>query len=223
MIEEETAQSRTVVVHADTPTARLFFTQYRLWMAGYSLQDPLYRDCAFEIKLNPAQLPKVNGLWKRLALKRRQSEERELMRIQLLRFTVGAIGAALLALAQPGMANEGPEPQIERHIGAWRPWFTRFTQVNLVANKPKFKPQILEPNLQNALGVAIRPAGFGGHFWVAANTTKQSLEYVGDVDGVPLFQDDLKVVDTIGTPTGVVFNAGPQFVFTQPHPAGRGS
>jgi len=61
MIEEETAQSRTVAVHADAPAERLFFTQFRLWMAGYSLQDPLYLDCAFDIllhftPLNPAKV-----------------------------------------------------------------------------------------------------------------------------------------------------------------------
>ncbi|MCI0735275.1 MAG: TIGR03118 family protein [Beijerinckiaceae bacterium] len=146
------------------------------------------------------------------------------MTTNLLRIIACATVAAALALSHQGEAAEQSETVIERnieqHIGHWRPWFPRFKQVNLVADKRKFKAQILEPKLQNAWGIAIRPAGFGGHFWVTANTTRQSLEYVGDVGGIPLFQDELKVVDTTGTPTGVVFNAGPHFVVTQPHPAG---
>jgi uncharacterized protein (TIGR03118 family) len=138
--------------------------------------------------------------------------------------TFVAAAAAVCLVALPARAAETPDPQlerqVERHIGRWRPWFPSVSQVNLVANKPEFKAQILEPNLQNAWGIAIRPAGLGGHFWVTANTTRQSIEYVGDVGGVPLFQDDLKVVGTTGTPTGVVFNGGTQFVVTQAHPAG---
>lgn len=105
-------------------------------------------------------------------------------------------------------------------------WFPGLRQTNLVANHPKYRPQILEPNLKNAWGIAIRPAGFGGHFWVTANGTGQSIEYVGDVGGKPLYQDNLKVVTVpgengkAGTPTGVVFNEGNQFVVTQKQPGG---
>lgn len=86
---------------------------------------------------------------------------------------------------------------------------------------PQARVQRTDPRTEFAdtWGIAIRPAGLGGRFWVTANTTKQSIEYVGDVGGVPLFQDELKVVGTIGTPTGVVFNGGSQFVVTQPHAA----
>lgn len=99
-------------------------------------------------------------------------------------------------------------------------WFPGVKQTNLVANKPEFGAQILEPDLQNAWGIAIRPAGLGGHFWVTAERTGKSIEYVGDVGDTPLFQDDLKVVDTLGAPTGVVFNPGTQFVINQPHENG---
>jgi uncharacterized protein (TIGR03118 family) len=74
--------------------------------------------------------------------------------------------------------------------------------------------------LQNPWGIAIRPAGLGGHFWLGANKTAKSIQYVGDVGDTPLFQDDLKIVHTLGAPTGVVFNAGTQFVITQPHENG---
>lgn len=106
------------------------------------------------------------------------------------------------------------------HDEAIKRWYPGVKQTNLVANKAEFGAQFLEPNLQNAWGIAIRPAGFGGHFWVAANGTEQSIQYVGDVGDTPLFQDDLKIVNTLGRPTGVVFNPGTQFVITQQHPNG---
>jgi uncharacterized protein (TIGR03118 family) len=93
-------------------------------------------------------------------------------------------------------------------------------QTNLVSNKPEFGAQILEPALKNPWGIAIRPAGLGGHFWLGAAGTAQSLEYVGDVGGTPLFQDALKTVATGGPTTGVAFNPGAQFVITQPHENG---
>ncbi|MGH8613550.1 MAG: TIGR03118 family protein [Gammaproteobacteria bacterium] len=109
----------------------------------------------------------------------------------------------------------------EAHHGSIQyDWFPGVKQTNLVANKPEFGAQILEPDLKNAWGIAIRPAGLGGHFWVAAERTGKSIEYVGDVGDTPLFQDDLRIVDTLGAPTGVVFNPGTQFVITQPHEDG---
>lgn len=101
-----------------------------------------------------------------------------------------------------------------------------YVQTNLVANGAEYHPQILDPTLQNGWGIAIRPAGFGGHFWISSNANGTSNEYVGDVGGVPLFQDNLKLVTvpgpagSQGTPTGVVFNPSGNFVITQEHPNG---
>jgi uncharacterized protein (TIGR03118 family) len=101
-----------------------------------------------------------------------------------------------------------------------------YAQTNLVANKPEYDPLILDPTFVNAWGVAIRPAGLGGHFWVTAAGSGISYEYVGDVNGTPLFQDDLKEVTvpgpngTQGSPTGVVFNGSKNFVITQEFPTG---
>ena len=92
-------------------------------------------------------------------------------------------------------------------------------QTNLVANKASYQPLIVEPALVNAWGIAIRPAGQGGHFWIGSNTA-QSLEYVGDVGGKPLFQDELTTVATRGLTTGIAFNPGTHFPITQSHPAG---
>lgn len=55
-------------------------------------------------------------------------------------------------------------------------------------------------------------------------------EYVGDVGGVPLYQDSLKVVEVtpaalnpfnLSGPTGQIFNGSGDFVITQDHPNGE--
>ena len=65
-----------------------------------------------------------------------------------------------------------------------------YKQTNLVANSAKYAPQIVEPELVDAWGLAIRPAGAGGHFWVTG--MGNSFEYLGDVGGKPLVTDSLK-------------------------------
>lgn len=105
-----------------------------------------------------------------------------------------------------------------------------YRQTNLVSSNPIFSPLILDSTLVNAWGIANRPAGAGGHFWVTASAG--SHEYVGDVNGVPLSQDALALVslptatsvpvsgDPIGAANGVVFNGGANFVITQAHSSG---
>jgi uncharacterized protein (TIGR03118 family) len=96
-----------------------------------------------------------------------------------------------------------------------------YRQTNLAANSDAYKARFTIPEMVNAWGVAIRPKGAGGHFWVAAG--QASYEFVGDVADSndqkmrELHQDPLKAVtipgtdtqidDTsIGKATGVVFN-----------------
>lgn len=88
-----------------------------------------------------------------------------------------------------------------------------YAQRNLVSNNAAFTPQILDPLVQNAWGLSLRPAGLGGHFWVANTGTGTSTTYVGDTEDTPLFQDELKFVtvtapvsSTTSTPTGQVFS-----------------
>ena len=107
-----------------------------------------------------------------------------------------------------------------------------YRQTNLIASSGVYAAQITDPTLVNAWGIALRPAGLGGHFWIAANTTGISSQWVGDVGGVPLYQDELRFVSipgpvtgagvtpaqprvAIGTATGVAFNGGTGFSVTQ--------
>lgn len=100
-----------------------------------------------------------------------------------------------------------------------------YIQTNFVANKAEYNAQILEKDFINGWGVAIRPAGAGGHFWVTAKDI--SYEYVGDVQNSPdpklrtLFTDDVKYVKLpVGGDdkfaTGVVFvDSKDNFIITQ--------
>ncbi|MDX2074759.1 MAG: TIGR03118 family protein [Alphaproteobacteria bacterium] len=101
-----------------------------------------------------------------------------------------------------------------------------YTDTVLVANKAKYKPTIeVDGKLINAWGIAIRPAGAGGHFWVAGKDI--SFEYVGDVQKSEdvklrvLHSDALKYVKLpVGGDesfaTGVVFSDSKKdFVITQ--------
>jgi uncharacterized protein (TIGR03118 family) len=69
----------------------------------------------------------------------------------------------------------------------------------LVANDPKYHPQLIDKRMVDAWGIAIRPPGAGGHFWISNAGTGTSVEYIGDVNGTPLHQDGLKTV-TLQTP-----------------------
>jgi uncharacterized protein (TIGR03118 family) len=105
-----------------------------------------------------------------------------------------------------------------------QPTVNRYNQANLVANKASYQAQFTEADFVDAWGIAIRPKGAGGHFWVGAGGT--SWQYVGDVKASatsslqPLFQDGLKKVTVAGADsltgdtsagkiTGVVFNGAP--------------
>lgn len=101
----------------------------------------------------------------------------------------------------------------------------KYSQTNFVANKAKYNAEKVDGKLINAWGIAIRPAGAGGHFWVTAKDT--SFEYVGDVSASPdsklqkLHQDNLAEVKIpVGGDdkfsTGVVFSdSKDSFVITQ--------
>jgi uncharacterized protein (TIGR03118 family) len=154
-----------------------------------------------------------------LTITRKFSQRRLLLQLS----GVTALGGAAY-LAGCGDANKAAvEP----------PLLNRYDQANLVANNASYKAQFTEANFVDAWGIAIRPKGAGGHFWVGAGGT--SWQYVGDVKASatpslqPLFQDGLKEVGVPGADsltgttsagkiTGVVFNGaelnGPNFRVT---------
>jgi uncharacterized protein (TIGR03118 family) len=119
--------------------------------------------------------------------------------------------AIALCLVSAGASAEAPK--------------NRYVQTNFVANKAKYNAAAVDEKLVNAWGIAIRPAGAGGHFWVTGGNT--SFEYVGDVQKAfdpklrTLHTDDLSHVTLpVGTPenfaTGVIFSdSKDSFVITQ--------
>jgi uncharacterized protein (TIGR03118 family) len=109
----------------------------------------------------------------------------------------------------------------DNSASATAPALNRYVQSNLVANKASYNALFVEADFVNAWGIAIRPKGVGGHFWVGAGGI--SFQYVGDVQASAnaglqkLFQDGLKEVtvpgadastddNSAGKVTGVVFN-----------------
>ncbi len=102
-----------------------------------------------------------------------------------------------------------------------------FSETVFYASKAKYKPVYgVEPRMIDAWGLAIRPAGAGGHFWLTAKDI--SYEYVGDVANASdeklrkLYQEDkLKEVklpiggkDHFATAT-VFLDSKENFVITQ--------
>jgi len=101
-----------------------------------------------------------------------------------------------------------------------------YLQTVFVANQAKYSPTLqVEKDMLNAWGIAIRPKGAGGHFWVTAKDA--SYEYVGDVTNSgdenlkKIHQDALKIVKLpVGGDdkfaTGTVFSdSKDKFVITQ--------
>ncbi|MFI6869526.1 TIGR03118 family protein [Nocardia sp. NPDC050406] len=129
---------------------------------------------------------------------------------------LAACGAALLVAAGCGGATDTED--VAALAG------NTYAQTNLAATKASYHAQFTFPDMVNAWGLANRPKGAGGHFWVGAGG--MSFQFVGDVTASPdpklqpLFQDQLKLVtvpgadsdtsdESIGKTTGVVFNPAP--------------
>lgn len=74
-----------------------------------------------------------------------------------------------------------------------------YEQTNLVANSAAYNPLLVDENLVDAWGIALRPPGAGGHIWISNTGTGTTTTYIGDVNGVPLHQDGLKVVPIVSS------------------------
>lgn len=81
---------------------------------------------------------------------------------------------------------------------------SHYAVTHFVANKEKYTPNVtVEPEMINAWGIAIRPKGAGGHFWVTAKDT--SYQYIGDVSRSPdeaLRKLDAKDIKYVKLPVG---------------------
>lgn len=100
-----------------------------------------------------------------------------------------------------------------------------YEETRFVANKDSYNAAAKDEKMINAWGIAIRPAGAGGHFWVTGKDV--SFEYVGDVRASAdeklrtLHTDNLKYVTLpVGGDdkfaTGVVYSDSKDgFVITQ--------
>lgn len=132
-------------------------------------------------------------------------------------FIAAGGSAAVLSACGGGGSGSGG-------VGSMPSAQNRFMQANLVATSAAFAAQIVSPQMVNAWGIAIRPAGAGGHFWV--NGGGSSWEFVGDVksSATPSLQtlatDQLTQVtlpgadsrtdaSSVGKATGVAFNGAP--------------
>ena len=123
--------------------------------------------------------------------------------------SITTAGAPLLLTACGGGGNEDGAAD------------NSYRQTNLAASNASYKAAFTCPDMLDAWGIAIRPAGAGGHFWVTASAT--SYEFVGDVGGSPIAVDPALVTvalpasgDNAGASNGVVFNAtGTGFRITQ--------
>ena len=123
--------------------------------------------------------------------------------------TLSSLGAPLLLSACGGGGSEEPAAG------------NAYKQTNLAATSASYNALFTYPDMVDAWGVAIRPAGAGGHFWVTASAG--SYEFVGDVNGEPLEVDPALVQISLpasgtnpGAANGVVFNStGTGFRITQ--------
>jgi len=69
-----------------------------------------------------------------------------------------------------------------------------YVETVLVASKAEYNPQIVDKQMQDGWGIALRPPGAGGHIWISNAGTGTVSEYIGDVGKMPLHQDGLKSV-----------------------------
>lgn len=76
-----------------------------------------------------------------------------------------------------------------------------YVQTTLIANKASYNPTVMvDPYLLNPWGIALRPPGAGGHIWVSNAGSGTTTTYIGDVNGIPLHQDGLKVIPIQAVP-----------------------
>ena len=107
-------------------------------------------------------------------------------------------------------------------FGSARSQTNSYAETILVANRPGLAPgAIIDKHMINPWGIALRPPGAGGHIWISNAGNLSTSTYIGDVNGVALHQDGLKIVyldsplisyeDGLANVTGQVYNAASDF------------
>jgi uncharacterized protein (TIGR03118 family) len=79
-------------------------------------------------------------------------------------------------------------------------------QENLVSSRAEDDAQLFDPAFINAWGLALRPAGLGGHWWITNTDTSRVTLYIGDSETVPFGQDGLSVIGVPGASDGTPVN-----------------
>ncbi len=79
-------------------------------------------------------------------------------------------------------------------------------QINLVSSRISDNAVLFDAAFINAWGLAIRPAGLGGHWWITNTDTSRVTLYIGDSNTVPFGQDGLSVLGVPGVADGTPVN-----------------
>ena len=128
---------------------------------------------------------------------------------------------ATAATATASLASAIPRVGLARNVVPVLARRNAYQQANLAASKKSCSAKFTFESMVDALGIALRPAGAGGYFWVTAGGT--SYQFVGDVTASAtsalhaLFQDGLKEVyipaadalttaSSLGKVTGAAYN-----------------
>ncbi|MFT3683399.1 MAG: TIGR03118 family protein [Phycisphaerales bacterium] len=112
------------------------------------------------------------------------------------------VAAALLP--STASAQVYPTPEQKMNAPQWVPlkvadredYRNAYVVVNLVSTRESDKALMLDPMMKNAWGLALRPPGKGGHWWVSNAGTGTTTTYVGDAPG-HRFEKDKDVVVSI--------------------------
>ena len=126
-------------------------------------------------------------------------------------------GAAVAQVYKtPDPRDATPTPFIQPEAGQRKDHRNGFVTVKLVSSRESDKALITDPLIKDAWGLALRPPGKGGHWWLANTATGTTTTYIGDAPGHPFGQDELKVVEipvgklhekneSMSQPTGQVY------------------
>lgn len=138
-------------------------------------------------------------------------------------FVMAGSASAVLTACGGGGSGSGAvdSPSGSGGVGTQPALQNKFEQANLVASNKSYAAAYTIAGFVDAWGIAIRPAGSGGHFWVGA--AGSSWEFIGDVKNSSTLNLRSLTVDALtqvivlggqnisapGKVTGVAYNGAP--------------